>query len=214
MLKFSELISGIDEKYIPMLRMVDIPNFTKCIACFSGLSLEKVSNQQIKEYLLTWAENKYRIFKMLGNAIQKDIPITYEKFQEERELEWDNLMKEYPQFGPWFLLSFKDFPENKITNDHYCSYYSRFFPNLNCGGMSITHFCKKYLKMPDDAITKIGRIYENNKMNATYTISIDPVDIMTASENPYNWTSCYALEITHTSNHSDGCMAAVLDRAC
>lgn len=35
-------------------------------------------------------------------------------------------------------------------------------------------------------ITALGRVWENNNMKATFTLSIDPVDIMLSSENPYN----------------------------
>ena len=44
-----------------------------------------------------------------------------------------------------------------------------------------------------------------------YTISIDPVDMMLASENPYNWQSCYRLAVDNDCSHADGCMAAILD---
>ena len=76
MLKTLELINGVEEKYIPMLKKVNIVDFTKCISVFSGLPLQKIPNKMIKEYLLTWAKNKYRIFQMLGNELYKDIKLT------------------------------------------------------------------------------------------------------------------------------------------
>ncbi len=51
---------------------------------------------------------------------------------------------------------------------------------------------------------------KNDKINANFTLSIDPVDIMLSSENPYNWESCYRLEEFYES-HSDGCLAGVIE---
>lgn len=213
MLKTVDLIENVEEKYIPMLKKVNIPDFTKCIAVFSGLKLQQIDDRAIKRYLLTWAENKYRIFQLLGNELKKDTKIFYVKPLDDNDEEYEVLITEYPQYGPWFNL-FKMFPTNKITynNDYYATRdFRRYFPNERLDGTSITHFAKKYLKLPDDIVTKLGRIYENNKVKANYTLSIDPVDIMTASENPYNWTSCYRLETDNYDSHADGCMAAMLD---
>jgi hypothetical protein len=41
-------------------------------------------------------------------------------------------------------------------------------------------------------------------------MSIDPVDIMLSSENPYDWQSCYRLE-QFSESHADGCLAGVID---
>ena len=67
------------------------------------------------------------------------------------------------------------------------------------------------LNAPDELVTDIGRMFENNEIEAIYTISIDPVDMMLASENPYGWTSCYRLECENDCLHGDGCLAAILD---
>lgn len=85
------------------------------------------------------------------------------------------------------------------------------FPGVNFEGMSITSFFKRYLSAPDELVTAIGRIFENQKIKANFTISIDPVDIMLASENPYHWTSCYRLETGFENSHADGNLAAILD---
>lgn len=212
MLKTVDLIKEVKEELVPMLKMVNIVDFTKCISVFSGLDLSEISDEQIKRYLLTWANNKYRLFKMLGNKLKKDIKFSYEKINEDRENDYNELIKEYPEYGPWFSV-FLQLPTNKIVMSYRYDTpkITRYFRDINPDGMSITHFAKKYLKLPDEVVTRLGRIYENNKVESTYTISIDPVDIMTASENPYDWCSCYRLETNNCESHADGCMAAVLD---
>ena len=77
MLIKKDLLEAADEQYRPMLKEVSIPDFTKCIAQFSGLHISKVSDEVIKTYLLTWAKNKYRFYQLLGNKLKIDNKIQY-----------------------------------------------------------------------------------------------------------------------------------------
>lgn len=63
MLKTVDLIKGIDEKYIPMLKMVNIPDFYKCMAQFSGLPMDSLDDRTMQIYLTTWAEHKYKFLR-------------------------------------------------------------------------------------------------------------------------------------------------------
>lgn len=53
MLKTVDLIKGIDEKYTPMLKMVNIPDFYKCMAQFSGLPIDSLDDRTMQIYLTT-----------------------------------------------------------------------------------------------------------------------------------------------------------------
>lgn len=214
MLSKKDLLESAEKEYIPMLKEVNIPDFTKCIAQFSGLHINEVCDDVIKTYLLTWAKNKYRFYQMLGNEIKIDVPIQYDSQELNVEAKMNEIRKEYPAYALW-LDDFKRFDKNKISMRHLSYSIERviaeLFPHCNLEGATITHFFKKYLQAPDELITALGRIWENQKIEGTYTISIDPVDMMFASENPYNWTSCYRLECDCCGSHADGCLAAVLD---
>ena len=76
MKKTQEIIENLDlierEQFAPMLKQVNIPDFYKCIAQFSGLKISEVSDKAIENYLITWCRNKYRFFKMLGNKKKID----------------------------------------------------------------------------------------------------------------------------------------------
>ena len=214
MLSKEMLIKDVEKKYIPMLKGVNIPDFTKCIAQFSGLHISKVDDDVIKTYLLTWAKNKYRFYKMLGNKIKIDVAIQYDSQELNVEEKFNELRNEYPAYALW-LDNFKYFDKNKISA-RYLPYsinrtISELFPHCSLEGSSVTHFFKKYLQASDELITGLGKIWENQTIEGTYTISIDPVEMMFASENPYNWTSCYRLEKDCCGSHADGCLAAVLD---
>lgn len=215
MLRTVDLIKDVEEKYVPMLKKVNITDFTKCIAQFAGIHINEVSDDSIREYLLTWAKNKYRFFELLGNKLVYDTDIKYRDDDRYSIVNaYEDLGMKFPAYAYW-LEAFEEMRTNKIdTNElSYCDSerIEKLFPHLSIEGSSVTYFFKKYLSAPDELVTGIGRIYENKEIEAKYTISIDPVDMMLASENPYSWNSCYRLEIDNDGIHADGCLAAILD---
>lgn len=204
----------VREELKEMFDEISIPDFYKCIAQFSGLSINRVSDQSVLHYLQTWAINKYEYYKMLGNHVRKDIPVTYADQEADYKDKYIDLAKEYPAFYPW-LEGFDRHKTNKADRQEmsydFMRLIERALPNKSVEGMGITRIFKSLLNAPDELVTAIGAIYENREISATYTISIDPVDMMLASENPYGWTSCYRLELDNSDSHGDGCLAAVLD---
>lgn len=214
MLMTKDLINDIEEQYVPMLKMVNIPDFTKCISIFSGLKMNEIDDGTIKDYLHTWAKNKYRFFEMLNNKLKSDVKFAYKKCRDDIVSEVRNLEKSYPAYALW-LEEFRNLKNNKIESSDLSwqirDTISTLFSGYRIGGSSLTRFFKHMLNAPDGLVTEIGRIFENDTVEAMHTISIDPVDIMLASENPYKWESCYRLETDNSASHADGCMAAVLD---
>jgi len=217
MLKTVDILNRFDlidrEKYKDMISQVNIPDFYKCIAQYSGLNISEVSDNAIFEYLELWCRNKYRFFQMLGNSIKLDQPLTYTRNDRDLSDSFKELGKQYPAYYLW-LKMFKRQNKNKIIVDRWSDLtdtITEVFPGYNIDGTTVTHFLKSKLNAPDELITAVGRLFENDTIDATHTISIDPVDMMLASENPYNWTSCYRLETNRTDSHADGCLAAILD---
>lgn len=201
------------EKYSDMIKQVNIPDFCKCVSQFSGINISKLNNDTIAEYLITWARNKYRFYKMLGNQLRLDQEFIYKNERINYSDEYNEIAKKFPIYALW-LNAFKQHKSNSIGNLTYHNLkfvLKDFFPKFQYEKSSITHFFKSQLDAPDELVTEIGKIYENKKIEATHTLSINPVDIMLASENPYDWDSCYRLELGRTDSHADGCMAAVLD---
>lgn len=214
MLNKNELLKDVEEKYIPMLKAVDIPNFTKCISVFSGLKINEVDEKVVKQYLLTWAKNKYRFYELLGNKLKVDTNIRYKRDDVSLSSILNELSADFPVYALW-LEGFKYVESNKMR-ERDIDYkvkdtIDRLFPECRLDGCLVTHFFKSYLNAPDELVTRIGRVWENQMVEGTYTISIDPVDMMLASENPYGWDSCYRLETYNGESHADGCLAAILD---
>ena len=215
MLNKKELVRKVDSHLGAMIELVNIPNFTKCIAQYAGLQIKEVPDTVIEEYLITWAESKHRFFNMMGNKLQLDIAIDYQNPETGLEAEVSALMKEFPAYAPW-IAYFRGHKKNKISNQYSLSWelremVSTLFPTLNLEGTTITHLFASYLNAPDTVVTVIGRAFEGGTVKGTWTLSIDPVDMMLASENPYNWNSCYRLSAENESSHADGCLAAILD---
>ena len=215
MLNKKELVKRVDSHLGAMIEQVNIPNFTKCIAQYAGLQIKEVPDSVIEEYLINWAERKHRFFNMLGNKLQLDIEIDYQNPETGLDTELKTLMKEYPAYAPW-LNYFRGQKTNKITDTYRLSWEAReftetLFPTLKLEGTTITHLFASYLKAPDDLVTAIGRAFEGGTVKGTWTLSIDPVDMMLASENPYDWNSCYRLSADNEASHADGCLAAILD---
>lgn len=212
MLKREELLEGMDKKYHKMLSEVNIADFTKTIWVWSG-DREATSDAVIREYLQTWATNKYPLYKTIG-GIRKDTPIDFEPVANNDDVrgQYLQIAKDFPAYAPWLITCFEDLDkEGKIVDDYspFKSYVVKTFPGAyeSMVGMKITGFLSKFLRAPEELITQVAAIYEFKRIKGTYTLSIDPVDIMLASENPYGWRSCYALD----GEYADGLMASVLD---
>ena len=217
MLKLEDILQEMNlierEQYRPMLSQINIADFYKCIAQFSGLHISKINDEVMYDYLYTWCVNKYKFFKMLGNKVRLDQPFEYNRPKTDLSNQIIELGKTYPAYYLW-LKEFKNQEKNKIEVNRWWDiekYCRELFPQFNIDGSTMTHFFKAKLNAPDELVTAIGRLFENDTIAATHTISIDPVDMMLASENPYDWNSCYRLELNRTDSHADGCLAAVLD---
>lgn len=216
MLAKKDLIERVGVEYTEMIKQISIPDFTKCIAQYADIPIQKIQDEVIIEYLSKWCKNKKRFFKMMGGKTRIDIPFTYTDLNDDYTEKFTEIGTDFPAFYPWCQL-FRFHTENKISYQKFPPYEYRnliddaFQNNISAEGMSITHFFKQYLKIPDEVVTRVGTIFENKKIDANFTISIDPVDMMLASENPYGWTSCYRLENDFEDGHADGCLAALLD---
>lgn len=208
MLKLNELVEKIGIEYEEMLKQVNIMDFYKTIALFSSLGINEISDSAVLYYLEKWCKNKKKMFDFMGKKVRVDFDFNYkdEKNKKDKFIELMN-EKENITYSLW-LNKFKYYEKNKIDFNIYieeCNCFRDFI------GMKITSFFERVLKAPEKLVTDIGKIFENKEIEAKFTISIEPVDMMLASENPYNWKSCYEIKNISDGNHSDGCLGSILD---
>lgn len=213
MIKTSDLIEILDVEYHDMVKEVNIPDFYKCIAEYSGLKINDISDDVIKRYLITWAKNKLRFYKLFCNNIRFDIDFSFdESVATSIKDKYVELGVKFPTYNHW-LMEMVGHRENKLERTELSwrtrELIDKAFPDFKYD-TTITRFLKRRLNAPDELVTAVAAIYEKTEVNGKYTLSIDPVDMMLASENPYDWKSCYRLEPC-SSSHADGCLAAVLD---
>ena len=215
MLKTVDLVEKIGKEYEPMLKAINIPDFYKCIAQYSGISIIDLKDDIIVEYLGHWARNKKPIFDFFGGKTQVDMDIEYNDEDRDYYGMLQEIGKKYPAYYNW-LVSMRKARTNILernnvdwdTNDmiNIC------FPDYKYNGESISHFFKNKLGASDQLVSDLSRVYENVNVTAKFTLSIDPTDIMLSSENPYKWVSCYRLALDNAESHADGCLAGVLDK--
>lgn len=216
MLKTVDLIEKIGKEYEGMLKTVNVPDFYKCIAQYSGIAINHLNDDMIVEYLGHWAKNKKHIFDFLGGVTQVDMDIEFTDENRDYHNKLHEMARKYPAYYGW-LTRLTGATKNEV-NRNFLDYSMidtiiECFPDYKFDGESITHFFKNKLDAPDSLVTALGRLYENVTIKANFTISIDPVDIMLSSENPYNWQSCYRLSLNNEESHADGCLAGVIDSA-
>lgn len=214
MLLTKDLIEGADEQYREMLTTVNIPNFTKAISCFANAPIKNLDEEVLKEYLYTWAKNKYKFWQMFGNKTRVDIPIEYSRPAHERRDIFIDLKREFPAFTPW-IEGIETARANRLKryelSREFVEWIQRGWPDFKYEDAAISKFFLHRLNAPMELVNNLMKVYENEKVSATFTLSIDPIDIMFASETPY-WNSCYRLNtIDHGDTHADGLVAALLD---
>ena len=118
MLLKKDLLNSMDSMYGDMLKTVSIPDFTKCIAQFSGMRVQDISDDLIREYLVTWAEHKYKYYKMLGNKTRIDMPITYQNIKEDICLDIEALRKGIVQIEEKRKTKLQDRLHEMIVNSN------------------------------------------------------------------------------------------------
>ena len=198
----NKLEEPTEEEINKMLNLVDIKTFTSILknrlfsetsTSYKSLIVETLNEDFIKNYLITWAKNKYRFFKMFGDklSINKDIKIEASSDMAYQELA--TIGELFPMYRPILSKVHSDAViENKITKG---SLSSIFFEDKKVKeGMKFTKFISLYGNKELDM--ELSKLYQNlGKCNIT--ISIDPIDYLTVSLNKSGWKSCH--------NFFDGC---------
>ena len=202
-LNLEYILNRTDEKYHKMIKEINFNNFINTIKIFAND--EYLDNLSVLYYLTKWAENKYWIYEKMG-GLSKEIIINYTASNFATE-ELKALYLKYPLYSLWLKEILK--VDNKMSPTFWTEIV---FKDRKFGDMKVTTFFKKYLAAPEELITDISKLLNSCKLKGTYRLSIDPVDMMTAACSNYEWSSCYNIQKSHQgTNHSDGCLAAVLD---
>lgn len=231
-MKKQDILSKIKEENLEMVRLVHLDNFIKCIGNLFGKSYKEIFEydtycDSIAYYLNNWAEQKRWLYDTLYNKsltistkFEEKLDVTNyrDQFMQLSEIEENYLFRPYLAFLAGHV-AYKDGQACNLYTSNSPAFYScdnyylpqAFTDKINQEKeIKITTVASKYFHLPQKLVDALGRILDNNKRKCTLTLSIDPVDILTCSVNPYNWTSCYSIA-NHCGSHADGALAAMVD---
>lgn len=231
-MKKQDILSKIKEENLEMIRLVHLDNFIKCIGNLFGLSYKEMFASDkycdgIAYYLNTWAEQKRWLYDTLYNKsltistnFEEKLDVTNyrDQFMQLSEIEENYLFRPYLAFLAGHV-AYKDGQACNLYTSNSPSFYScdnYYLPRIFTDKIDqekeikITTVASKYFNLPQKLVDALGRILDNNRRKCTLTLSIDPVDILTCSVNPYHWTSCYSIT-NHCGSHADGALAAMVD---
>lgn len=230
------IMKYINDDNKEMVSLVNIDNFIKCMAAvtshtFGEIVSSETMSENVAKYLNTWANNKKWLFEGLYEH-KLTIDTTFERNKEASVWanEFDALRNKpgYELYYPYIKfieahtpIFYDGLREGYTSFNQYCPYDRLYGQKLlpdslinqfdRAKDLKLTTIASKYLNLPKNLVDELGRMFDSNKDKCNFTLSIDPVDILTCSVSPYNWTSCYSISPEHRGSHCDGGVAAMVD---
>lgn len=149
-----------------------------------GQIAKELTNDVCKQYLRTWAKNKYAWYLALGRKLKIEIPIEFERGEQDWKQEINILSEVFPLYAYIIHdLSWRCFRDNRYDGGRIYDKDKRVK-----AGMNLTSFFALYNN--DELNIEISKLYQN-KGQMNLCISIDPVDFLTTSINKSGWRSCH-----------------------
>ncbi len=212
-IKLEDVIKDItDPIEIEMISKVNLMDFQKCVLAWSGLD-----EVNIAQYLKLWAKNKKSFYiNLFKGELRIDKIISIKKDKELTSCSLLQYAEKYPAYAPWLSIFDNQYQagnvfttKDKMVREAFPTKYKNF------QDMKVTKFFQSYLQAPEELVTDLGKYYGEGALEGTYTVSIDPVDMILASVSGYEWTSCYRItsgdDGKGRGQHSDGAIAALID---
>lgn len=177
-----------------MISKVDLERLKKMIS----ISMERGQkpNEEVFDWFIhQWAMNKYEFYLAFGRSLTISTPVSFQIDETEMNSMVYDLYKRFPAYAASMDLITRNggmsaYVDNKLPGgiplfERYCSeYYQR--------GMKVSKFFSHLFK---DGIfdVEFSKLMQDRVVKGNVTISIDPYDFLTCSENMHNWHSCFSL---------------------
>ena len=178
-----------EELMAEMKSKVDIKKVKKILSlCFmmpqkNLLGIDKLLDQ--------WAENKYKLYDILGRTLRLSKEIEYDADASDWDEKKAEIMRAFP--GTYGIINnfdwtcFKDNEYRTFSND----FERNYMPQAK-QGMKLTRFISMAFKNPA-LDTLLSQKIDETKIKGVITISIDPIDYLLMSINRSGWQSCHSL---------------------
>lgn len=184
-----------EEEIEQMISLVDLKTFNQIIKVRMEQDktpehITKITEKWAKEYLKQWAYSKYRFYKIFGNSLTLENEIEVSMTEQEAENIKNGLIAKFPLYHPIFAYVHRDaILNNSIRGAGSGNIASNFFKDSKVKrNMSFTKFISLF--NCEELNIEVSKIYQN-KGTAHITISINPIDYLTASINTSGWRSCH-----------------------
>ena len=159
-----------------------------------------ISEKELDNYLLKWANAKYEMYILFGNKLKIEEHIEEElNFDIFKEM-YEALKRDFPKYS--FVLDYIDTFDalkNKFTDSSNTRYIKKYCKDIFNEGMKVTKFLSK-LYEDDKFDIALSKMLQNRKVDTMVTISIDPYDYLTMSLTKYSWLSCFDISSGCYSN--------------
>ena len=182
-----------DEEIEKMISLVNLETFSNMIKARCSMEgwpakevNEKVTEDVIKNYLKTWAVNKYRFYKLFGDKLYIEEQVEVKKTQDTYREVVQNLRHKYPLYAGFLdHVSISDIEKNAMSG------YSNDLLFEDSRIKKKMKFTKVAALFNDnDFNMDISKMYQDKNMKSI-RISIDPCDYLTVSVNKNGWRSCH-----------------------
>lgn len=145
----------------------------------------------IDKLLDQWAENKYKLYDMLGRTLRLEKEIEFDATASDWYDKRTEIMREFPgTFGILRNLDWTCFKDNRYST--FDSDFEREYMPQAKDGMKLTRFISMAFKN-EKLDTLLSQKIDETRIKGVITISIDPIDYLLMSINRSGWQSCHSL---------------------
>ena len=178
------------EKMISLVNLETFSNMIKARCSMEGRRADEVNKSitedVVKNYLKTWAINKYRFYKLFGDKLYIEEQVEVKKTQAVYREAVNDLRHKYPLYAGFLdHVSIADIEKNAMSG------YSNDLLYEDSRIKKKMKFTKVAALFKDnDFNMDISKMYQDKNMKSV-RISIDPCDYLTVSVNKNGWRSCH-----------------------
>lgn len=178
-----------------MIKLVDVKKFTNIIRArlikdnkITGI--ESLTDEWAKNYLLTWAKNKFKFYKLFGNKLTLEIDVDVKPDNNEMMRKWQEIREQFPLLEPIFnQIGDSTIIENNVRRPGDYAIWRGFFKDTRVKeNMSFTKFISLFENQKLEM--EVSKLYQE-KGKGHLVISINPIDYLTVSINASQWDSCH-----------------------
>lgn len=177
-----------------MISKVDLNRLRKMIS----ISMERGRTPDegvFNWYINEWAKNKYEFYLAFGRKLSISTPISFKIDETEMSAGVYELYRKYAKYAATMDMVMRNggmaaYLDNKMPSgiNFFKEYCSEFYK----GGMNVSKFFSRLFSDADFDLD-FSKLLQNRDVKGNITISIDPYDYLTSSQNMHGWRSCHSL---------------------